>query len=503
MASILDVIDNYISFHKENDILKIPGKRLFELGEEVRRFANAYEPPQPLREQYPIYLGGWPSANFWTAGSSELLMSMLLYCGQVLAKDPIADWFSNEQYSTERLMPSRPGYLRNDGSPNVAETRQFLYVVVPILRDLRPLLDAGIVILSPSRRFEVAEAEEISSLRSMLLNIIGNDPLKITETFDPTQIPVEDNLRGMFLCAGGEREEQVRKYLSYSLRYFASEYLLATMHGFNYTAPFEYEQYVCENGLREMISAKPSTRVVRSLLKSSLPLYAGLTPQMIAKIRDDENYSSFRVHLFQLYKDLPIKASDAEIAEYIADVEATVLQPILSRAAKEADHGIISKLGIKLLQAAVKIASGHFIGAALDQIPTVEMVAQSLGKEGGTALADKIGSSGSGDAITIWTKLYAHHRTVETELRGVSIKMGSEGGTRSQWWGIPEKPGMSVYITKGALIWDFKPQFDVPNYSEGYPFDNVYKICPCGSGLKFKFCCKELVDNYGLRKKGI
>jgi hypothetical protein len=43
MASILDVIDNYISFHKENDILKIPGKRLFELGEEVRRFRFTLE----------------------------------------------------------------------------------------------------------------------------------------------------------------------------------------------------------------------------------------------------------------------------------------------------------------------------------------------------------------------------------------------------------------------------------------------------------------------------
>ena len=98
LITVLDVLDNFLDTQKEKNILKISGTELYNLGEEVRKFSNTYQLPTVNEYQNPIYLGGWPSANFWHALNSELLMTCLLYSGQILVKDPISDWFSDEQY---------------------------------------------------------------------------------------------------------------------------------------------------------------------------------------------------------------------------------------------------------------------------------------------------------------------------------------------------------------------------------------------------------------------
>ena len=102
MATILDVVDNF--FHKDAtpsevlDVRRLPGRVLYEFGDEVRRFASTYtsESATTMGEA-PIYLGGWPSASFW-AVHGDLILSSLLYAGRVLVKDPLSDWFSDERY---------------------------------------------------------------------------------------------------------------------------------------------------------------------------------------------------------------------------------------------------------------------------------------------------------------------------------------------------------------------------------------------------------------------
>jgi hypothetical protein len=80
-----------------------------------------------------------------------LVLSTLLYSGQVYAKDPLSDWFADERYHIERPLAGRPGYFHEDGSPNIAQTRAFLNVVVPALHRLRPLIESGALVLTTYR----------------------------------------------------------------------------------------------------------------------------------------------------------------------------------------------------------------------------------------------------------------------------------------------------------------------------------------------------------------
>ncbi|MDQ3763248.1 MAG: hypothetical protein M3460_16910 [Actinomycetota bacterium] len=52
MVTILDVIDNFFTPRREGDILSLPGKELWRLGEEVQHFAANYESPPLCEERY-------------------------------------------------------------------------------------------------------------------------------------------------------------------------------------------------------------------------------------------------------------------------------------------------------------------------------------------------------------------------------------------------------------------------------------------------------------------
>jgi hypothetical protein len=184
MVTILGVLDNFFPRVQDVDFTTIPGTDLYRLGEEVRRFAAAYEPPAPHPDTYTIYLGGWPSANFWYSTPGELVMSSLLYAGQVLAKDPISDWFCYDD--VEKLYSSRWGIYSHDGSLNIAGTRRYLREVVPRLLELRPLIEAEMLVLVPSRPFLAQHRKAIYQQRDTLLPAVVPDPLQFTRQFRPS-----------------------------------------------------------------------------------------------------------------------------------------------------------------------------------------------------------------------------------------------------------------------------------------------------------------------------
>ncbi len=165
--SVLDVIDNFLLLRPDKEILTLPGTALYDLGSEVRAFTDAYTVPPPKPGERRIYLGGWPSASFW-AVHGELLLSSLLYTGQVLIKDPLADWFGEEQYRNQHLMAARPGYRQEDGTPNAAYTRWFLAHVLPALEYLRPLIEADLVAFVPGEKYILHEQAAVADLERAL-----------------------------------------------------------------------------------------------------------------------------------------------------------------------------------------------------------------------------------------------------------------------------------------------------------------------------------------------
>jgi hypothetical protein len=173
----LDVVDKFLLLRSSEDFSRLPGTAIHEFGEHVRDYA-AKAMPNLDATKHPIYIGGWPSANFWFV-DGDMILSSLLYSGQVLVRDPIADWFPDEQYLVQHLFAARPGYLDPHNGYNVRmdNTRAFLANVIPALRAMRPLIDAGIIVLVPAEKSYLQHAGAIDRLKLDLTAKVATDPL--------------------------------------------------------------------------------------------------------------------------------------------------------------------------------------------------------------------------------------------------------------------------------------------------------------------------------------
>jgi len=360
-ATVLDVIDNFFARDSDLDIWRLPGKRLYELGRESRRLAEASALPKVGPGS--IYLGGWPSANFW-AVSGDLIMSTLLYADSVVVKDPLADWFSFNQYRVPHLMASRQGYLDpQTHSPETAHTRRFLAAVLPAVRALRPLVESGAVVFAQSADLNFSHSAAIEGLASQLMARLVTDPASYADQFAPGEIATEDNVRGMFVVAPGEQEAGVRKSLEHGMRHFAREYTLAQSVGATYTAPFRYERHLCQDGIGS--AASPADRVTTALMTTELPILANLTPSVVAKVRSDDSYEEFRAQLHSVYSGLPIGAPDEEVSKYLFDQERALLAAPLKAAERELSRGLLGRLGATLTSRRFSLAAGVAVDLTL------------------------------------------------------------------------------------------------------------------------------------------
>ena len=498
MLTILDVLDNFISSRpsEERDLRNMPGKILYQLGEEVRRFARDYTPPTPSKGLHPSYLGGWPSANFWDSQNGSLAMTSLLFSGQLLAKDPISDWFSIEQYSIPSLMSARRGYLdRSSGNVNMAQTRAFLLRVVPALYRLRPLIEKGLIVLVPSKKYIAEHLEEIGAVATEITGKVGFDIKSFAKRFKPGDMPMEDNVCGMLMCAGGDQEEQIRKAIHRSAQYFVAEHGLAAEYGFCYTAPFRFESFLCEKGLDSMFEQLPGAHILHAVFNSQLGLYKGLTPELIASLREDDNFGLFRSNLFQTYKNIPVRSTQQELNQYLLEAEAAMIKPCLDKIEREVSSGLLSRIGVELKQTGVRMTAGVLMGLSLTAGDNYKTTITSAATGAATGFLASLVKSRKEGAPVIWKHLHSHGRQVADELpHSRSVHSNQETGSDTDFWGIPEKPSKQIFITGGTIIMDsvVSGEMSQPSDQLTGSSENPYALCPCLSGRKYKFCCKGL-----------
>ncbi|WP_369134242.1 YecA family protein [Modestobacter sp. I12A-02662] len=481
-ATVLDVIDNFLTGEGATEVHRIPGRNLYELGREARRLADARTPAQV--EPGAIYLGGWPSANFW-AVSGDLILSTLLYADSVVVKDPVTDWFSSSQYRVPHVMPTRPGYLDPEaGKPAVGQTRAFLRSVLPSLLALRPLVESGAIIFTSSHDFNLAASGQIELMTESLMANLVRDVAQYTMDFSPEEIAVEDNVRGMFVAAPGDQEASVVRSLEHGMRHFAREYLLATSVGATYTAPFRHERYLCESGLGRSLS--PSERVTRALMTTELPILTGLTPEIVAKVRRDDAYEDFRAQLHNIYAGLPVGAPHDEVERFLEDQERALLAGPLRRAEQDLSRGALGRLGASLSRATFNIAAG----VAMDAAVGTGWLGAGLGAAK-TAAEEVVAARASLGPQRVWNALVKHNRKPNQELDGVSVQLGH--AQQKPYWGIPGTPGMTVTVTAGATLWDHVPQPGASDESPSGAYrEGDYAPCDCGSGRGYRYCCRRL-----------
>jgi hypothetical protein len=415
--TILDVIDNF--FGADAEILHEPGHRLMEFGEEVRRFSAAWDARSVEREVYPVYVGGLPSANIWLAQHGQLVLTTLLYSDRAIARDPVSDWFADERYESPTLSRSRPGYRGGDGaSPAVAETRQFLVNAIAGLRILRPLIEAGIVVPIPPRRILAEHPDEVRNVATAVSDRALADVAGVALRFRPRELAVEDNVRGLFVLAGGERQQQVRKAFGDAIQFFAGEIVLSGALGANYLAPFSFETYLVQEGLDRDVFGDPSARVARGVLDSQLPVFEGLFPGVVAAIHDDDAFGAFRRDLHQAYAGLPLGDSE-EAARYLTSVEEAVLRPLIVEAERQVSRGRLRNMA-RVGQDSVRFAAtlaGSTAAAAAGLRPEVG----ALTAVGTWGVIQRLrGGRQAPASQPVWTVLTGHRHSAGSEVAGLN-----------------------------------------------------------------------------------
>ncbi|MEO8608333.1 MAG: hypothetical protein ABI690_10645 [Chloroflexota bacterium] len=456
-TSVLEVIDNFFG-SKLPDFSALPEATIDEFGTEVRRFSETYEPP-PIKEpdMFPSFLGGWPSARW--GGYNPSVMTSLLYSGQVLVKDLLLDWFSDEQYQLPQTIPSKvmqgvmfrnqSGYkvLRSTPESRLATNRHFLSRTIPVIVQSRPLIEKGILVLAPTKKFEFQNQQSLEELATALLPNTIPSVRNFTAQFRPLDLPVSDDKRGMFLLWQTTNiplmEGQIREQVREALYYFALEYRLAQYYGFTYTSTFPFEEYVCHNAVNPLMKKQSGQHLYQGVLTSKFPFYGGLTPDIIATIRDDDNFSEFRHELYDIYADVPSDLSGSEIRRHIKEKEEAKLRPTLdklerSEAKKPLSSFGFSRIGVLRLAATVAIGLASPVGI------TLATGAGVLG-EVFQRYAQREHEKGS---IVIWKKLYNHSRTIKTEF-GEPLPPNPD--LKKPYWGIPLVDGLKVSMTEGMV----------------------------------------------------
>lgn len=494
MITIFDILDNF--FTTENaakQALNLPGTQILKLGQEARKFAANFTVPKIGDYGSPLYIGGWPSANIWNLHISAPAFTSMLYCGQVLAKDPISDWFSIEQYKFPKRISARTGIVStlNDPKWNIDETRFFLHNILPKIYQLRPLVEAGVLVLAPSFAIRAKHHLDIEKTAKDYIEKVCPDPGSFTKIFSPLDLPIDDNMRGMFLFAGGDPEKQIQDFVGQSIYYLLSEFLFAAEMGFEFVAPNPFEEYFCRTVIEDKIRNKPSP-VIEGLLTSSYPLYSGLTPEKIISIRNDEAFGEFRKELFTMYAQIGNINDPSDIKNYLRDAENTYLAPILKKIKYEISKGSFGRLGISFLSSTLRI--GGTIATCLLTKDLTHIVAGAIASEALGKAADQLETYTSDKNLktfSIWKKLYVNGASPYEHMIQ-SKHIPNQGTVGSQLWGLPERlDGTKLIITQGRMLEAFlTPCADKEKFTGSEI--NPYGFCPCRSTLKYKFCCRNL-----------
>jgi hypothetical protein len=296
----------------------------------------------------------------------------------------------------------------------------------------------------PSKIFEQRNISTAEAFAQELLPFVVPNVRAFTEQFRPTDIPTSDLMRGMFMIGQSSNtqfiETQIRRHIQEALYYFSSEFLLASEHGFDYTSTFNFEEHICQNGLSALIKRRTGARVYKSMLTSKFPLYQGLTPEIIAQIRDDDNYAAFRRELFHIYTNVSDDESNSRNQRNIREAEEAHLRPILESIERSEKSGSLSRLGFSRLSV-VRLAATVLFGVTvpgLDSLTSFGILGEIIER-----FAQRHREQG---AIVIWKKLFNHKRNIKQEF---STESQENPLSARRYWGVSLKDGLTVTITEG------------------------------------------------------
>jgi hypothetical protein len=443
--TIFEVLDNYFGTENLPSPEKLNYGEIREIRKHILDFYEAFKFAPRSNFETRIFLGSFLSSPPWHVESAPYLASALLCADSVTLFDPLHYWFCDGQYERERLMSAPTGWRdARTRQPDYQQTKKYLTKSFNWYSQIRPLVDAGIVILIPAEDIIQRCSGQIQELEkgiSQKLNPLWDH----SNNFNPEEITVDDNQKGVFVFVGGDKNPQIEKHFKRGVLHFARDIAISNETRSLYTAPFRWEQFLGHNTLNGFIKSNEYSLTIESIRNSRLPILSNLTPETLVKIHKDSGYTNFRVGLGETFKNINEEINTPKFSERVSKIEQDILLPKI-----EAIQDEVKSSGFMKATNAVLEGVFTFAQTFLGNIPTgldteKNIIASSL--TGSASLLRQIFTRATKSPDRrIWMELIPEKPTLE--LFGPHFTLQK---TENSGWEIDDQSSMKVTISKGIL----------------------------------------------------
>ena len=453
---VYEVLDNFFGSSDYPSVETLNNGRIRELREHITIFYDTYRITSLGDFQTRLYLGSFLSSPPVSIESAPYLASALLSTDSIILFDPLHYWFCDEQYQRPRLMSAPKGWKTQQEKltashtkkrvlkPDYTLTRKYLAQAIPWLTNIRPLVEAGIVILIPAEQVVLSEIKTINQFSDGIKSRLA--PLdKLSDIFEPDEITVDDNRKGLFGFAGGNREYQIQHSIGRGIEHFAKDVIIANATGSLYTAPFRWEQHLGKASLDGFAASDYKAKIIEGIRNLHLPILSNLSPDLIVKIHQDSGYSLFRTSLIEALQNVQEEIGSLDFIKRVQQIETDILLPKVDAIYRETKSSTFKKI-----TGAVEEGTFTFLQTFLGNAPTgldIDVNAKVSAMSGGLSFVrELIKSIWTKRDHRIWAQLLPENPT--TSIYGSPLMLKHVGDS---WWEIDESPSMNVKIAKGII----------------------------------------------------
>lgn len=426
--------------------ITFPDKKVEELRADVLEFYSKFQCPEPEEMHNRVHLGGFLSSPPMVDRMAPYLASALLTSDSIVLYDPIHYWFCEEQYKRSRLLSAPTGWLNPDTrAPDFIKTRTYLGMALSFLYSVRALIEAGIIVLVPVEKLVFDRISLLSECELHVKEKLG-EVLQLTQKFPPEAVTVDDNRKGLFLFAGGNKREQIEKQIGHGVSQFSRDMLVTACTDSTYVAPFPWEQHLARESLSEFTLGDSHAKLIEALTQVQIPLLANLTPQVILDIHRGSGFSEFRTGLAETFRHIDSVIGSPAFVTRVKEIEKDILLPKVASIHKEVGSSAFLRHSAEsakeaTLRFGATILAGFVSGAEVETLLTASSVTGGI-----TFIQEMVKKRIAKGENRIWMKLIPDKPEFDTYIAPQLL-----GGLGNASWEIDDEPSMDLRCTRGLL----------------------------------------------------
>jgi len=444
--TVFEVLDNFFGAGGCPEANSLSDAQILELRGHIMDFYAGFGFPPRGEYETRLYLGGFLSSPPFTTEAAPYLSSALLCSDSTILFDPLHYWLCDEQYRRERLV-SAPSAWRDleTWHPNYTLTRKFLVMTLPWLYGLRPLVDSGIVVLIPAEQVVHAHLDSMNHLASEIAHRLK--PVEdLAKSFSPDEITVDDNRKGFFTFAGGDREKQIRKAIGRGIECFSRDVTIANSTDSIYTAPFRWEQHLGKEVLERFAASEYQTSLIEGVRNLRLPILANLSPGVLARIHRDSKYAEFRAGLSDALANIDAEIGTEQFADRVLQIEQDILLPKVEAICRETQANPFKSATKSIVEGFFTFVQVYVANYALGAPPQSNLAASTFA--GVFTLLRQMGERiAKSRDHRIWAQLLPEKPALTTYYQG-PLSLKQEGAVN---WEIDDQPSLKISISKAVL----------------------------------------------------